>query len=150
MQINFQKNKLGKMHTPTKQQFQTVIDVLKSVLPQAKDESNFNMMQGFTFYSDGDVCGTVHCIGGWYAIAKQLQLEAPGMQINYQNGAMAMADDLGFVSIDELENWAIKNTYIWGNGYGDSIFTDKRAYGDADTLQDAINHLEKVKDRLPL
>jgi hypothetical protein len=142
------------MHTPTKAQFQTVIDNLKSVLPMAIQEQNhFDMMQG-TVACAGAICDTVHCIGGWYAIATDIYKDKAAT--SYSHGAEKMAEDLGFFhdhpiihARENLTNWAFKNPDIWGNPYGNGMFCDELAYNNAGTLGEAINHLESVRDRLP-
>jgi len=55
---------------PTKAQFQTVIDNLKSVLPQATKDEQLDMLEGGIYDPDNvyfrpHVCGTTHCMAGW-------------------------------------------------------------------------------------
>lgn len=134
------------MHTPTKQQFTTVIDTLKTVLPMAATERNFDMTQGMTFFADGHQCGTTHCIGGWYLIAKN-PLDKYGR--DFLDGADLMAEDLGFIDHVDFEYWARRNVRTWGNDSGGTIFSSCSAYNNSKTLADAITHLESVRDRLP-
>jgi hypothetical protein len=139
------------MHTPTKAHWQVVIDKLKSILPMAKHESNFDMGQGRVncFHK----CGTVHCVGGWYAIASGLHNMGP---VDYEDGADFMAADLGFKQLhpsveakELLRDWAYENCHIWGNHSGYSMFSDEAAYGYAKDMQGVITYLEGVKDRSP-
>lgn len=138
---------------PTKAQFQTVIDGLKSILPLAATEENFDMFSGTTI-CNGQVCGTVHCIGGWYAISKiktnpNLDIALRG-NVSFTHGADLMAKDLGFANHHEYEDWADANELLWGNAYGCMMFCGESAYNDAETLAQAIAHLESVRDRLPI
>lgn len=136
------------MHTPTKAQFQTVIDNLNRAVNDygAADSENFSMCQGTTTNDSGTICGTVHCIGGWYAISV---LQPFNGRVSYSNGANKMARDLGFNCYYDLKMWASNNPSIWGNEWGHAMFCDEWAYNNARTLPEAIVHLEGVRDRLP-
>lgn len=137
-----------KTHTPTRAQFQTVIDTLKTVLPMAPLEDNFNMYQGGVTDSEGHICGTAHCIGGWYAIAKNLHRDQT-VSVDFLDGADAMARDLGFSDSYSYREWAHANEDLWGNWRGFDVFCSPRAYNNASTLAEAIAHMEGVRDRLP-
>lgn len=133
------------MHTPTKAQWQLVIDNLKSVLPMASSNIQLDMNEG-RVNSDDHKCGTVHCVGGWFAIAT-LDNE---QELNYNDGALSMAAHLGFKTRSQLEIWAHKHPNIWGNSYGFSMFNCEMAYGfDVGGLGDVVAHLEGVRDRSP-
>lgn len=132
------------MHTPTKTQWQKVIDNLEKVVPIATVENNLDMHET-KINTKGHVCGTIHCMGGWYAIAT-LDITEP---ISFLSGAIEMAKDLGFESISEIEDWARSYSKIWGNEYGGSLFCRPWAYNDAKTIQEAIEYLKGVRDRSP-
>jgi hypothetical protein len=134
------------MHTPTKAHWQVVIDNFKKVLPIATKRNNLDMLEP-AVNADQHKCGTVHCIGGWYAIAT-CDINKP---LNYKDGALKMAEDLGFrdLPILQLEEWAINHPSIWGNRYGAGMFCNPSAYGNATNLAEAIQFLEKVRDRSP-
>lgn len=142
------------MHTPTKQQWQTVIDNLKSILPLSEREGcGLNMMEAQV--NDRDYpCGTIHCVGGWYAIACKLHETSI---INYEHGANLMANHLGFESDVDLEIWAARNVRIWGNDKGGGMFSSRTAYAPMDKfamnhvkgIPDIIAWLEGVRDRSP-
>lgn len=136
------------MHTPTKAQFQTVIDNLKRAVNEygATSEDEFDMSEGQTSNDYGTMCGTVHCIGGWYAIAT---LQPFNGRVSYVDGANQMALDLGFKDHFALKDWAHLNSITWGNDYGYAMFSDEAAYNNARSLPQAINHLEAVRYRLP-
>lgn len=136
---------------PTSQQVQIVIDNLKKVLPLAQAENHLDMgedsVNNFRYK-----CGTVHCHGGWYAIAV---CDLESNYISYIDGAKQMARDLGFKYAIELEVWADENKWIWGNNMGYYMFSSPRAFfsfhirsGGAKTLQDIVDHWEDVKQRL--
>jgi hypothetical protein len=133
------------MHTPTKGQWQTVIDNLKKVLPIATLPGHLNMME--TEVNDyGTICGTVHCLGGWYAIAA---LNPGKERLSFTDGADKMAEDIGFDDKEELEKWAHENGDIWGNEYGYYMFSGGSAFDYPKTLADIVLFLEKVRDRSP-
>jgi hypothetical protein len=140
-----------KMHTPTKAQWQTVIDNFKKVLPLAEREDQFDMREP-AVRSDEHKCGTVHCMGGWYAIkfldeiVKQCK---PGQFIGYNEGANLIAEHLGFPGQWDLQEWAGDNPEIWGNEEGSSMFSNEDSYGGAKTLAEAVTWLEGVRDRSP-
>lgn len=131
------------MHTPTKTQWQTVIDNFKKVLPLAVQENHLDLMEGAV--NQDHQCGTVHCIGGWYAMAI-CDISKP---IDWTHGALVMVDHLGFDRRSDLNNWAEENPDIWGNKCGDSVFTEKAAWNGANSLAEVITFLEGVRDRSP-
>jgi len=131
------------MHTPTKKQFQLVIDNFKKVLSLATMEGNLDMGEN-RVNTFGHACGTVHCVAGWYAVAT-LHHSIP---LDFSDGAHAMAVDLGFENKWRLEDWARDNPKIWGNSYGSYMFYSDSAYNDAKTLQEVIKHLQGVRNRL--
>lgn len=134
------------MH-PTKQQWQTVIDNFEKVLPLSEREgSGLNMIEGAV--NDGHVCGTIHCVGGWYAIATEIHRNR---LVNYNDGADGMAHDLGFEHHFDLEKWAHENAEIWGTEYGREMFCSRQAYGISrnDGLREIIEYLKGVRDRSP-
>lgn len=135
------------------EKIQIVIDNLKKILPRAKLVTHLNM--GVAKVNSCDhTCGTIHCVGGWYAIAVcDLTTER-----NYMDGADEMAQHLGFPgdnltsAMNLLQNWACENPAYWGNNYGDEIFSDnmayyhpeKRPYG-ALTLKQVVEHFKDMK-----
>lgn len=146
------------MHTPTKAQMQVVIDNLKKVLPIATLPNHLDM--GCPHVNNtSHTCGTVHCFGGWYAVAVCDLSEF----INYEEGKDQLATDLGFLSDCQynvenlLVDWAMYNPGVWGNNNGTDMFLHERAFqhitkrpNGALNLQHIIDHLEQVRDRLPL
>lgn len=135
---------------PIKEQMQTVIDNLKKVIPQAPDTANLDMMETQL----GEACGTVHCLAGWYAIATCPVITHT---TNFYVGVINMAMDLGFTDSRHIIQWAMCNRYTWGNASGESMFTSKMAFYNptkrpdgAKTLQHIVDHLEEVRDRLPV
>lgn len=136
---------------PTKKQMQTVIDNLKKVLPWAIEDSALDMR----ITTIHESCGTVHCFGGWYAIATLEKKEIHSYS-DFYLGVIRMAKDLGFDKPSQLDTWAFHNTLMWGNHRGGNMFTScsafyhavKRPRG-AKNLQHIIDHLEEVRDRLP-
>lgn len=111
------------------------------------------MSQGSVNDGIHHVCGTTHCFGGWYAVAA-LDNE---LDMTYHHGVYKLQDDLGFTGSENLHNWAKRHPKLWGNMSGQFVFErryaffhpDKRPHG-ALTLQHIVDHLEEVRDRLPL
>lgn len=133
------------MYTPIKAQWQLVIDNFKLVLPMATSNLQLDMGEGRVNYN-GYQCGTCHCVGGWYAIA----VLSRDRQLDYFDGANAMAAHLGFRGRIHLEAWAAQNPNIWGNHYGGDMFGWEKAYGfEIGGLTDVVTHLEGVRDRSP-
>ena len=135
------------MHTPTKSQWQAVINNFKKVLPMAKEDSQLDMLEP-DVNNNHHSCGTVHCVGGWYAVACGLD-NKDSTFITYRHGANEMARHLGFSHMDDLETWAGFNSNIWGNECGHNMFCNKSAYNYAYNLAEVLVHLEGVRDRSP-
>jgi hypothetical protein len=144
------------MHTPTRKQWQVVIDNLYKILPLTFESGKGHLNMGEGLVNDRDhPCCTVHCVGGWYAIAT---LDVDNESVDFRDGANRMALDLGFDGSNKiyypekylLEAWAIRNPLIWGNKYGTYMFYDRRAYDLAGSIAEVINFLEAVKQRSPI
>ena len=76
------------MKHPTKKQFQKVIDLLYTVLPLTFDNKD-HLNMGELRVSDGfHSCGTVHCFGGWFAVALLNEKILTG-RVNYMDGGNA-------------------------------------------------------------
>jgi len=144
------------MKHPTKEQFQTVIDNLTSVLPLAEHEGHLNMSEymisenhlGHLLYK----CGTVHCVGGWYGISCGIHQDVDMERehyISFTEGCELMADHLGLSSDMELVIWARDNPEIWGNEYGQYLLSSDKAYDGAQTLKEVTDHFIAVQSRLP-
>lgn len=141
-------------HTPTKAQWQVVIDNLKKVLPLATREDHLNMGYGGV-NTWGHVCGTMHCVGGWYAVATLDKRQ----ELTYEDGVLQMSKDLGFTmrgSFYVIRRWASNNPTMWGNDDGAKMFLFPSAYYHKDkrpngalNLQHVIDHFEEVRDRSP-
>lgn len=72
---------------------------------------------------------------------------------DYQEGAQAMAEDLGFECTDDLVAWAAENPYLWGNCRGDLMFSSADAFDPEKgrrsmKLKEVVDHLKKVCARL--
>jgi hypothetical protein len=134
------------MHTPTKTQWNTVIENLYKILPLTSEagKGHLNMSEGAVNVEHA--CGTVHCVGGWYAVAV---LNTNRCKVNFVDGANKMAQDLGFWDYTDLDEWARTHQLIWGNAYGSALFSSKIAYDGAESISDIIVFLEKVRERSP-
>lgn len=153
------------MNNPTKGQMQTVIDNLRNIEELANKPGKVDMRvsEVSVYHSDclGEhVCGTVHCMAGWYAVAlrgkdPKIDRLIEKKDCGYIDGARKIADKLGFVSVVQMIQWAHDNPEIWGNNDGYEIFRDFKAYiPEIEIFHDKrmtgiIKHLEGVRDRLP-
>lgn len=136
------------MYTPTKAQWQTVIENFQRVLPLAKREDHLNMDEYIVQEAGVHKCGTIHCVAGWYWVAV-IGTNHPDKFIGFERGADLMAAQLGFFDNWEVRRWAARNPYIWGNDVGEFIFSDTDAYDGAKNLHEVIEFLTKVRDRSP-
>lgn len=94
-----------------------------------------------------NVCGTVACHAGWFAVARELNWESSGY--GFAHSARDMAKFLGLDSKLSLENWANDNPKLWGNVSGVFMFVGENAFGkDGVTLLDISNHWREVADRI--
>jgi len=135
--------------TPTKKQWQAVIDNFKKVLPFAKKKNHLNMMET-TAMAKNHKCGTIHCVAGWYAVALLKDGTINESEyVSYSDGAAAIAKQLGFKNDSQLESWANRNPDIWGNEDGINMFYSKKAYNGAKSLIEVVIYLEGVRDRSP-
>lgn len=149
------------MKHPSSKQVLFVINNFKKILPLAILENHLNMRITHVNECNRHQCGTIHCHGGWYAIARcNLNNE-----ISFKEGANMMAIDLGFneyncnnIFIDilySLIEWANENQTTWGNRWGGVMFTDSIAFfhpskrpNGAQNLQHIIDHWTEVYERL--
>lgn len=96
-------------------------------------------------------CGTTACHGGWYAIAR---VEGGSLfeSVDFVNGAMEMAVDLGFNGCDQLKIWANENPKLWGNDNGRKMFSGSGvAFGEDDStfpFTRIVKHWYNVAERL--
>jgi hypothetical protein len=140
------------MKNPTVEQVNFVIDKLKLVRNKANEEGAFNM-NNWCVYSKRYKyeCGTVHCAGGWYAVAnlnrKFIKNKFNQGRVDFTDGANLMAYDLGFRNGDYLRNWAKGNPKIWDNENGYAMFNDELAYNNSG-FEGVIAQWELVKQNL--
>lgn len=136
------------MNSPTSKQIEKVIENFERVLDMYPN-GVLNMMEGLV-NEDKHVSGTVHCHGGFYAIGC---FDTRKREVDFMDGANKMANHLGFKTERVLENWANKNRELWGNIFGNSMFTERCSFtpGDkelAENLRDIIDHWYEVHDRV--
>lgn len=128
------------MKNPTPDQVDQVISILEHAIDPKYGDALLDMQEDRVH-----PCNTTHCVAGWYAIGADLWTKGIS---HFEDAAHAMARELGFLSMRHFEKWAEANTLIWGNSSGEGVFSDRRAWGDAETLRDVIEHLYGVRDRL--
>lgn len=102
--------------------------------------------------SEFNVCGTMACHAGWFAVARGMSRLSYGVgAYDYNSSANDMAKFLGFKGAEDLESWAVENTDMWGNHSGSYMFCDGAAFGsstDRITLDRIGKHWLEVADRL--
>ena len=130
-----------------------VITTMGLVASNRKADLN---MQRWPVQEDRYHCGTIHCFAGWYLIATELEKGAKlsakmfPHDVDFGSGVMRMSEVLKV----HLPEWADKNPLIWGNEYGCEIFQKRRAfrakgrYNGAENLNDIVDHLTEVYERL--
>lgn len=133
-------------HLPTPDQVQTVIDNLKKIEAIANQLGAFDMGESYVS-APRHACGTVHCVAGWYAVANQDRPEIKQLidikKCDYLDGALLMADDLGFISAERLAVYMGYHPAIWGNDYGALMFAESRAYTGLKFSDKPITHIIK-------
>lgn len=138
------------MRIPTDKQFEKVIKKFESVLPLAKHDDQLDLNNIWVCNEDHK-CGTVHCVGGWYAVANpnnpKIKAAIKKQDAEYDLGADLMAQHLGFKHASKLTDWAEENPVIWGNIYGGNLFAEEEAWNDAKNLKDIVKHLKEVRQR---
>lgn len=150
------------MRNPTKKQVQKVIDTLTKALLAAKKLEKTGKPSIMMLQPNIDhTCGAPMCHGGWYAAIRTNE----DIFLSYYDGISIMEKDLGFTKDVGLEEWAGANPTIWGNTFGDVMFSskfafmsDKKRHSIYDTpkerefqinLSTIINHWKRVQKRLP-
>jgi hypothetical protein len=142
------------MRNPTVKQVNYVINKLESVREQANEEDAFNMDEARVYDKEEEdkyECGTVHCVGGWYAVAslrrKMIKDKIKNGYVSFKDGVELMAKDLGFNYPCDFAVWLEDNPEIWGNKNGYEAFDNKRAY-DNPGYDGVIAQWELVKQNL--
>lgn len=109
------------------------------------DKRKVDMMK-----SHFDPCGTIACHAGWFAIMTGI----PYSNFHsFIDAADKMATFLGLQDAKSLEIWARHNADIWGNAYGNVMFTSWHAFDpDLNRLPNNLKtigeHWLAVADRL--
>lgn len=81
-------------------------------------------------------CGTPACHAGWAALMK----DGPRPSKNFYSGADFLARESGWYRGEALVRWADENPKIWGNKYGEAMFSDSCAFtGVAYTVRGMSN-----------
>jgi hypothetical protein len=140
------------MRNPTVKQVAFVIDKLKLVRKQANEECALDIDESRVYNKKYKYeCGTVHCVGGWYAVAnlnrKFIKDKFNEGFVDFNDGTKLMAQDLGFAYRCDLKNWAEQNPKIWGNKKGYFMFGNASAYND-EGFDGVIAQWELVKQNL--
>ena len=149
------------MKNPTKEQMQVVIDNLKLIEEEANKESRFDIDKPMIKEPGETVCGTVMCVGGWYAMATLFKDGFSSVDvdayISFKTGTHEIAKALGFSCTDDLEHWADTSPELWGNDLGSWMFYELMAYNGMDEdsmgvhnpITIIIDHFKGVQSRLP-
>ena len=129
---------------PTAKQIETILVTFEKVLPKAQKKRQFDIFE-CKVNQYGHVCGTVHCVGGWYAVAA-CDLSK---HVDYIHGASQMANDLGFISLYYFRDFFRQQPNLWGNDNGYYMFSNQKAYTPgnkrkASSLRDVYDHWVEV------
>jgi hypothetical protein len=140
------------MKNPTIKQVEYVIEKLESVREQASKEGAFYMREGRVYDKEYKYkCGTIHCVGGWYAFANLGREFIAGKIkkgcVSFVDGAELLARDLGLGNLNGLCNWAFDNPKIWGNKNGFDMFSNENTY-DNPGYAGVISQWVNVRDNL--
>ena len=150
------------MKHPRSEDVQKVIDNFKSIRHLVTKNSQIDMGEVWVQKEFIHECGTVHCHAGWYAVAhaiKDPSIIENGKYVGYETGAKLMAEDLRIISCKHLLTWADVYPEIWGNKYGEDMFSDNWAFvcntvdengggKEIEGMESIIQHWEGVRDRL--
>jgi len=99
-------------------------------IAESEPESELNMWE--TNFEH--LCGTVACHAGWFGIANN---KSATESDSFEDEANEMAKFLGFkdsgtftrrAPFKQLEQWAAYNAELWGNDYGEDMFTIYAAF----------------------
>jgi len=110
-----------------------------------KPEARVNMVE-----TNFNVCGTVACHAGWYAVANGISIDYD-KDYDFESSANEMAEFLGFSDQTSLAVWAGDKSIIWGNNSGSEMFYGAEAFGENEsklTLNVIGKHWLGVADRL--
>ena len=129
-----------------------VIKNLKSVEHLASKEGMLDMQQVRVNYNfKKDTCDAPHCLAGWFTIAiknrRSVQSALTARYCSYSYGAEIMANRLGFRNDDDLKHWCHNNPEIWGNDYGNALFSATYAYNHKG-FSGIVKHFEEMYKRL--
>lgn len=120
------------------------LKMAEKFMPYAADEKNELDMSECNVVEHA--CGTTACHGGYAILALNIKSRF------YDSGANALARYLGFPSREKLEVWARNNPQIWGNDYGDEMFSSGYAFGidcyEMAFLKHIVSHYLSVAKRL--
>ena len=158
---------------PTPNNIRMVANKLERMIPETR-QGNINMRE-CDIYKEPDACGTIACLGGFYALEHALEnkdnydfipcsaneksvsylhkkpIRCSSDPIEWEDGAERMAHDLGFGCREELQIWASTHPDLWGNECGDHMFMSGSAFGEKDSLiklLDIVLWWRRVADRI--
>ena len=130
-------------------------------LMHAASEHPGHVAMNNTSVIHSELCGTVACHAGWYLLARRgkdviINLDhIPASEFpveTYINGAILLAQDLGFHDQIDLEDWAGDNPKLWGNTEGQVMFYNEEAFGKRNqyglSVKDIAEHWHTVADRI--
>ena len=117
------------------------------------------------------VYGASSCVAGWYLREAFVTEHVPrkyrgklDFSDDFAHGSYALCCDLGFdwlrrpspardkTPVDIAEDFFRENGDLWGNGYGDKMFDEARAFGKGDgesfVVKDILQHWRGVRSRI--
>ena len=116
-------------------------------------EVELDMMNGIVYNHDHP-CGTTHCHAGLFLIGynEPEVTKDKTTVISYGKGVSELRKLLGFdenTNDDEdIKNWASNKPLLWGNGWGEFMFSDKDAFDRAEKPSQIAEWWEAVADRI--
>ena len=140
---------------PTPAAIRIVADRLERMIPETPTGNLY--MDEHEVYKESHDCGTLACHGGLYAAEHALRntdthffktvqnsstplaylhkkVEEDIHAIEWEDGAMLMATDLGFENREDLEGWAYEYTDLWGNNFGHEMFKGPEAFDEKEYM----------------
>ena len=160
---------------PTPENIRIVANRLESMMPECR-YGDVDMSVGDIHRNDNE-CGTVACHAGFYELEHALRNKDSyffydddarchsyiylherrnndtntDCMVSWHDGANRMANDLGFITKEDLEIWAATNPELWGNDCGHAMFQNRYAFkqeGRILKLADIITQWRNVADRI--
>ena len=131
-----------------------VINNLKKIAPSVEKGELCMAERYVSSFARRHLCGSVHCIAGWYFLSKVWEKKTPylneGRDVTYGDGLALVAEDLFDKATIEnsIEIDYLMSPYWWKKIDSFSLFYQERAYlTDSESLNDVKLTWDRVVDR---